>query len=179
MIEQDRHKTNPFLNEMVINKKSKQVKISNLGKDDNIIVNQSTGEITGTHVVTYKQVDEAEFVKIFSGNVALTFDLKAAGIKALNVLIWIMQKNAIEKDLIALDSFSLSEFLETHDTKKLSLPTFNRGLRELTDAKIIAKSFRKGFYFINPNFAFNGNRIAFTTAIELKEKSKEIGGSDE
>ena len=52
-------------------------------------------------------------------------------------------------------------------------------VEELTDAKIIAKSFRKGFYFINPNFAYNGNRIAITTAIELKEKSKEIGGSDE
>ena len=40
-----KYKTNHFADELVIEKKSKQVKVSNLGKDDNILVNQSTGEI--------------------------------------------------------------------------------------------------------------------------------------
>lgn len=31
---------------------------------------------------------------------------------------------------------------------------------------------RKGFYFINPNFVFNGDRIAFTTLIERKQQDK-------
>ncbi|WP_259272006.1 hypothetical protein [Klebsiella pneumoniae] len=35
-------------------------------------------------------------------------------------------------------------------------------------AKIIAKTMRQGRYFINPNFVFNGDRIAFTTVIERK-----------
>jgi hypothetical protein len=37
--------------------------------------------------------------------------------------------------------------------------------------QIIAKNVKSGFYFINPNFAFNGDRIAFTQIIERK-KSK-------
>jgi len=28
---------------------------------------------------------------------------------------------------------------------------------------------RKGRYYINPNFVFNGDRIAFTTLIERKQ----------
>lgn len=167
-----RYKENPFLENMVITAKAKQVKVSSLGKDDNILVNQTTGEIQGTHVVTYKKVDEAEFVKLFSANIALTFDLKAAGIKAFTVLIWSVQHKAIGKDVIVLDSFAHQEFLDANEGKQLSLATFKRGLNELEKAKIIAKSMRKGFYFINPNFVFNGNRIAFTTAIEKVSKQE-------
>ena len=167
-----RYKVNPFLEDMVITARAKQVKVSSLGKDDNIIINQTTGEVHGTHVVTYKKVDEAEFVKLFAANVALTFDLKAAGIKAFTVLIWAVQHKAIGKDIVALDSFAHEEFLEAHEDKQLSIATFKRGLNELEKSRIIAKSMRKGFYFINPNFCFNGNRIAFTTAIEKVSKQE-------
>jgi predicted transcriptional regulator len=164
-IENRRYHHNPFRTNMVLNFTSKQVKISAIGKDDNIIVNQKTGEISGTHVITYKKVDNEEFIKIFSKNIALTFDLKSAGIKAFNVLIWTMQQKGINRDLISLDSFALGDFLKENELK-LSIATFVRGLNELVKAKIIAKSRKKGDYYINPNFIFNGNRIAFTTAIE-------------
>ncbi|MFY0838350.1 hypothetical protein ACA371_28650, partial [Klebsiella pneumoniae] len=49
---------------------------------------------------------------------------------------------------------------------RLSLATMKRGINELEKAKIIAKTMRKSFYFINPNFLFNGDRVAFTTVIE-------------
>jgi hypothetical protein len=166
-----RYKENPFTADMIINAKSKQVKISALGNDDNILVNQSTGEIHGTHVVTYKKVDAEEFVKLFTANIALTFDLKAAGIKAFNVLTWAVQNKAMNKDVVPMDSYTLDEFLETHK-KALSPATFKRGLNELEKSQIIAKAMRKGFYYINPNFIFNGNRIAFTTAIERVDQEQ-------
>ena len=31
---------------------------------------------------------------------------------------------------------------------------------------------RKGDYFINPNFAFNGDRVAFTTVLEVEKRKK-------
>ncbi|PVK27321.1 hypothetical protein C4840_24940, partial [Salmonella enterica subsp. enterica serovar Braenderup] len=49
---------------------------------------------------------------------------------------------------------------------KLSESTYRRGLTELCKAQIIAKSIKLGRYVINPNFVFNGDRIAFTTMIE-------------
>jgi hypothetical protein len=48
-----------------------------------------------------------------------------------------------------------------------------RGLNELENASIIAKTIRKSFYFINPNFIFNGNRVAFTTVIDRIEEGTE------
>ena len=84
----DRYKTNPFVSNMVIPVKGKQVKLSRLGKDDNILINQATGEVHGTHLTTYKRVDGEQFVKLFTANVGLTFDLTSAGIKSFSVLLW-------------------------------------------------------------------------------------------
>lgn len=172
-----RYENNPFTEDMIIPVKERQVKLSKLGKDENILINQETGEVLGTHLTTYKRVDGDQFVKLFTANIALTFDLKAAGIKAFNVLLWTLQNKALSKDLIPLDKFSLNEFLEAHaenSDKKiaLSLATFGRGLAELESAKIIAKHIRQGWYFINPNFVFNGDRIAFTTVIERREMTE-------
>lgn len=174
-----KYRTNPFTDELVINKKSKQVTVSNLGKDDNVLVNQSTGEVTGTHVVTYKQVDDAEFIKLFTGNIALAFELTSAGIKAFTLMSYTLQRQ-IEKDTIFLDELSLEEFIKGNPSiKACSMKTIYRGITELEKSKILAKSQRVGLYFINPSFVFNGNRIAFTTSIERKKKSNDIDESQQ
>jgi|SRR5476651_282007 len=170
-----RYKTNPFLEGMLIPVKGKQVKLSKLGRDDNVLINHGTGEVLGTHVTTYKKVDGEQFVKLFTANIALTFDLSSAGIKVFSVVLWAVQKGALSKDEIDLDVLMLQEFTETHSDKepplKLSQATFWRGLAELVKAQIIAKTMRQGRYFINPNFIFNGDRIAFTTVIERAKRS--------
>ncbi|EFG0391728.1 hypothetical protein [Escherichia coli] len=53
----------------------------------------------------------------------------------------------------------------------MSLPTFKRGLGELVKSQILAMNKRKGFYYINPNFVFNGDRVAFTTVLEMNKSS--------
>jgi len=165
-----RYKTNPFLIDMIIPIKGRQVKISKMGGDDNVLVNQSTGETHGTHVTTYKRVDAEQFVKIFTANIALTFNLTSPGIKVFSVVLWSLQNKALSKDEIDLDSYVLQEFIDAHSKEnpplKLSMATFKRGMNELEKSKIIAKTQRAGRYFINPNFVFNGDRIAFTTVIE-------------
>lgn len=170
-----RHKTNPFIDGMIVPIRGRQVKLSKLGKDDSILVNQATGEVQGTHVTTYKKVDGEQFIKLFTANIGMTFDLSAAGIKAFGVLLWVVQHKGISKDEVDFDALILSDFIEAHLTsvKPLSLSptTFKRGINELETAQIIAKTMRKGRYFINPNFVFNGDRIAFTTVIERKKQS--------
>lgn len=170
-----RYEKNPFINDMVVPVKGKKVQLSTLGSQNNVLVNQSTGEIQGTHVTTYKKVDGAQFVKLFTANVAMTFDLTSAGIKVFTVLLWVVQNNTINKDQVDLDSLTLKDFLESHNAEskplRLSLATFKRGISELEKSQIVAKTLRKGRYFINPNFVFNGDRIAFTTLIERKEST--------
>jgi hypothetical protein len=169
-----RYEENPFIDELKVPIKKKNIRVSPLGKDRNVLINQITGEEFGTHVTTYKKVDAEQFVKLFTTNIALTFNLKSCGIKALNVLIWMVQHTSINKDLIMLDKYALEDFLKFHDDEdpplRLSLSTFNRGLASLEQSQIIAKNVRKGWYFINPNFVFSGDRIAFTQIIEKKKR---------
>lgn len=169
-----RYETNPFVENMLIPVGSKSVQISTIGKDSNILVNQHTGEVAGTHVVARKKVDTEKFIKTFADYMAFTFDLTRAGNKALRVVMWAMKEQAMKKDVVVLDKFTLKEFLDSYGfseidgkgSPSLSYPTFTRGLSELEKAKIIAKTVRAGTYFINPNCMFNGDRIAFTTLIE-------------
>ncbi len=162
-----RYDENPFVEEMIIPVKGQKVQISRLGPDDNVLINQSTGESLGTHLTTIKKVDSEQFVKLFTANIALTFELGSAGIKAFSVLVWILQDRSMSRDLVPLDKYVLDDFLKAQEKKlSLSQATFARGLSELEKAKIIAKHIRQGWYFINPNFVFNGDRIAFTTLIE-------------
>jgi len=163
-----KYKENPFLNGLP-SIKTKKVFVSSLGSDT--WINQNTGEVGGTHLVKYKQVDTEQFVKLFSQNIGLTFDLTSAGIKAFNVLIWAVQNQAKDSDFIDLSLFVLDDFLR-HSKKQFTKQTFYKGIRELIKSQIIAKSIRTGFYFINPNFLFNGKRIAFTTVLELSQKEK-------
>lgn len=167
-----RYEENPFIEDMVVPIRGQRVQMSRVGRDDNVLVNQATGEVQGTHITTYKKVDSEQFIKLFTANIALTFELGSAGIKAFSVLAWILQDRSISKDLVPLDKFVLEDFLKAQSTKlALSAPTFARGIAELEKAKIIAKHVRIGWYFINPNFVFNGDRIAFTTVIERKKRT--------
>ncbi|MFS1538096.1 MAG: replication/maintenance protein RepL [Candidatus Phlomobacter fragariae] len=163
-----RYKQNPFVENMMIPIGTKQIRLSKMGKDRNVLVNQLTGEVLGTHVTTYKKVDRGKFIKLFAENIAMTFELGSAGLKALNVLIFTVQNSGMNKDRVVLDKYALEEFL-SDSGQKLSQATFTRGIKELVGAQIIARCLKQGDYFINPNFIFNGDRVAFTTAIEKED----------
>ena len=177
-----RYKTNPFLEDMLIPVKGKQIKLSRLGRDDNVLINQGTNEVLGTHVTTFKQVDGEQFVKLFTSNITMAFDLSSPGIKAFGVLLWVVQHKALAKDEIDLDTLALEAFADAHSGKepplRLSPATFRRGIAELEKAQIVAKTMRQGRYFINPNFIFNGDRIAFTTVIERRTTAKSLTCGD-
>ena len=123
-----RHSKNPFTDNMTVPMTKKNVRLSRLGGNDNVLIDQVTGEHKGTHVTTYKKVDSEQFVKLFSANIAMTFDLTSAGIKAFNVLVWTVQNRAIEKDLIPLDKLVVEEFIAFSQDRrppiKLSMGTF-------------------------------------------------------
>ena len=176
-----RYEINPFTSDLDLQVGTKNVRISSLGKDENILINQKTGEALGTHIVARKKVDQESFVKTFANYMAFTFELSKAGNKALRVVMWAMKETSINKDSVLLDKLTLSDFLKDHknyDNKdlQLSYPTFMRGLSELEKSKIIAKSLRGAVYFINPQVMFNGDRIAFTT---LLEREKPLGKTEE
>ena len=164
-----RYEENPFLKEMNLTSKGKRISVGSFGDKDNILVNQKTGEQAATHVTAFKKVDNEQFVKLFTKNIAFIFDLSSAGLKALNMVIWTVQNQGLGKDVIPMDAHALDDFLKgINSDHEMSLATMKKGLIDLQKKKILAKAGRFGWYYINPNFIFNGDRIAFTTMIERK-----------
>jgi len=174
-----RYSENPFLKTLEIKKGRKKVSVGLTSSEDLVLIDQKTGEHQGTHLSTYKQVDQEEFVKIFTANVSMIFELDAAGTKALGVLFWVVQNTSITKDVVALNTLTYEDFMAENSNIKMSVPTFKRGLAGLEKAQIIAKARRVGDYFLNPNFCFNGNRIVFSQAIELKKKGESTESTEE
>lgn len=160
---------NPFLNSDEITVRNKMVKISvSSGDNHNVLLNTDTGEMAPTHIVSYRKVDDEEFVKLFTANIALTFNLSVAGRKTFDLLLRVLQKTAIGKDQVYLSDDIREDALMEFPNIKLSKATFHRGLKDLEENKIIARSVNTNVYFINPHLIFNGNRVAFTNAIERK-----------
>lgn len=170
---QKRYRDNPFIQDMTLKTKRQAVRVAPIG-DNATIINPDTGESSGTHVVTYKKVDNANFIKLFTTNIKLTFGLSAAGSRALHVLMWQVQERGHNTTDITLDSHTLYDFFESNqvpDKERVTDRTFQRGLSELCKAGVLARAIRLGDFHLNPNFLFNGDRIAFTTLIERESDS--------
>ena len=164
-----RHQENPFLKIHEIKTRGKRISVGKMGVDDNVIVNNKTGEISATHVTAFKTVDSESFVKLFAENIAFTFGLSSSGLKSLNLVIWVLQYQGIGKDIIPIDKFALDKFVDSQSNDvDMSISTMKKGLIDLQKAKIIAKAERAGWYYINPHFIFNGDRVAFTTCIQRR-----------
>ncbi|HDS4830685.1 TPA: hypothetical protein QHW90_004614, partial [Citrobacter koseri] len=56
----------------------------------------------------------------------------------------------------------------------LSESIFYRGIKELIEKRIIAKTNEKNWYFINPAIVFNGDRARFVSEIRKKKETIEI-----
>lgn len=153
---------------MALQVKNQKVRISRIGHNNDI--NKLIDEIQGAHVITYKPVGSQEFSEQLITDIALVFGLNLSGRKTFGMLLWMIQSLSNNQNLVELNKAAWRNFLDSHKKEELalSLPTFSRGLVELEKAKIIAKHLRKGWYFINPNFIFKDDRVAFTTVIHKK-----------
>ena len=157
-----RFEENPYTKDLIINlhSKKKTVQISADEGRNNVLFNQVTGEVRGTQITSYRKVDTEQFVKIFAGGVSSIFDLTSAGNKALCLLFHVTQRYATNVDIVPVDAEEIEKF-NKFTKKKLTMSTVMRGIKELIKIQIVARAKRRGHYFINPNYIFNGNRLTF------------------
>jgi len=164
-------KKSPFLEETVVPVSHRMVKVMDGKKDKHVLMNIETGEEQMTAVFSYKKVDNQQFVKYFTENIAITHGLRLAGRKVCDILQWAVQDHAINKDTIWLGKALLSDWNETmkvNEVKPVSDSTFYEGINQMIDGGIIARkdSGRAGEYWLNCNIMFNGNRLAMVSIIE-------------
>lgn len=186
-----RYSKNPFVEKegIILDLKKKQVRI---GSDSQVsLINHSTEEISSTHLMTYQKVDASEFIKIMMHEIAAMCELSSQGVKMLSALCWSMNRNSvINKDIVRMDQYEYEDYMEylkeidkekplkkgdgSPKSRTFSAPVWAAGLKNLENCKIIAKNKRKGHYYINPNFIFNGDRVAFTKVYEKEKRKEEI-----
>ena len=169
------HTENPFLGDAKSNTKSGMRRITN-NKDGGqmLMVNSGSGEIVGPAGFWHAQeVDRTQFVKLFVNGVKAFKQLTGAGTKVFELLYLEIQKQ-VGKDRVYL---SFSAVLQ--DITPMSEATYSRGMRELIEKSFIAPSMLQGWYFINPDYLWNGDRLAFVKEYRMKPEGKSKGKIDE
>lgn len=124
----------------------------------------------GIHRIEY--VDETQFVKLFTGNLTVFFDLSPASQKLLHCLLDELQKYP-NAEGIWLPWFTVEDFAAKKNLK-ISRTSFQRSLKEMLEKGFIAESENQNFYWINPNLFFNGDRMTFISEYRKIQKSKAL-----
>lgn len=157
-----RHNSNPFLTAASNNTNSGVRRMTNKMGDHAMVVNNSTGEVLAPAGFWHTQeVDRTQFVKLYINGVKAFKELSGAGTKMFEFLYLTVQEN-IGKDEVWL---ALSEV--NQDITPISKATFMKGMRELILKGFIAESMTQNKYFLNPDYMWNGDRLAFVKEYRL------------
>lgn len=154
---------NPFWDPFEIKVGKRRITISG-----GFLTNTDSGETinhAGIHRV--EVVDEERFVKLFTQNIKVFFNLSLAGQKVLQCLLATLQEHP-NTEGIHLPWFTVEDYSKLNNLK-ISRTTFHRALREMLDKGFLAESEHPNFYWINPNLFFNGDRMTFVS--EYRKKS--------
>lgn len=128
-----------------------------------MIVSEGTGEIVA-HAGFWQaqEVDKTQFVKLYINGVKAFKELTGAGTRVFEVL-YLQVQAGIGKDVV---------YLSFHDIDQLTTPmsesTFMRGMKELIQKGFIAESMSSNRYFLNPDYMWNGDRLAFVKEFRVK-----------
>lgn len=157
---------NPFWDPYSVDIGQKKVTIAG-----GFIAQPETGETThhaGIHRVEF--VDEDKFIKLFTQNLRVFFDLSPASQKVLQCVLHTLQESP-NKDGIFLPWFTVEDYSKLH-SMKISRATFHRALKEMLEKGFLAESEHANFYWINPHLFFNGNRMMFISEYVKLSKSE-------
>lgn len=158
------HKTNPFLQPVADKTATRIRKISDNSGEKMMVVSRETGELVGASGFWHTQeVDRTQFVKLYINGVKAFKELSGAGTRVFELLYVQMQQN-IGKDIVMLVFADVNQ-----DITPIGRATFFRGIRELIEKGFIAETVQSGRYFVNPDYVWNGDRLAFVKEFRVKK----------
>lgn len=160
-----KHQTNPFVTRIQYAKTGTR-RITNPAGDKAMIVSEH-GEIlapAGFHEVV--EVDQTQFVKLYINGVKAFKELTSAGTRVFEY-VYRQVINNPGQDRIFIHYNEIDQ-----QTLKISQATFFRGMKELVEKEFLAESMSPGFYFLNVDYMFNGNRLAMIKEYRLIKPTK-------
>lgn len=160
---------NPFLLDI----KTKTKRITNR-KGDMMLVNSNTGEVQSQIAGFWEaeEVDSTRFVKLFVKGVKALTELTGAGTKVFEVLYLRVQEN-IGKDQVFMAFAAVDQTLT-----EMSESTYSRGMKELIEKGFIAATPVQGWFWLNPSFVWNGDRLAFVKTYTKKKNDSDKSERD-
>ena len=127
------------------------------------MVASDTGEVLGHGAFGFieeKEVDNAEFVKVYLDGIKKFGELSKAG-ATLFEFLYSRLSGLQGKDR---DTVNLNYYLAKKWKPDLARRTYTRGLGELLDKEFLFKSVAADVYFVNLRFMFNGDRMVVVRA---------------
>ena len=162
-----KHKANPFLETASLSTKSRMRRIADTKGEKLMVINENAEMLGPAGFWHTQEVDKTQFIKLYVNGVRAFKELTNAGARCFELLYVEMQRN-IGKDQVILAYAALD-----HDAEQISERTFYRGMRELIEKAFIAESVIPGVYFVNPDYMWNGDRLAFVKDYRLKRTGRE------
>lgn len=165
-----KHRVNPFMTAVDVATSTRVRRIAGATKGETMmIVAPSTGEIVGASGFWHTQeVDRTQFVKLYINGVKAFKELSGAGTKVFELLYRAVQTK-IGADTVSLSFVDIDQALTP-----MASATFFRGTRELIEKDFIAETMVSGRYFVNPDFMWNGDRLAFVREYRVAKRGADL-----
>lgn len=172
---------NPFCFETEIKIETRKKNLT-VSRGTELIERKDTSKSYFANIVHTQEVDKEEFIKLYTSQIKAYFDLTKTAYKVFFIFLRIYQ-DAIGKDHFYLSCKKAMSLAEKIDHFVLSESIFYRGIKELIEKRIIAKTNEKNWYFINPAIVFNGDRARFVSEIikkkeVLEEQPESVASTD-
>lgn len=172
------YKANPFIAAAAQNTRIGSKRIVSKSGDKMMIVSEH-GEVmapAGFHQVV--EVDKSQFVKLFINGVKALQQLSSAGTQVFELIYHTVQEQ-FGKDELYINFAAINQ-----EITPMSESTFMRGMKELLKKGFIAQSLRPSMYYLNIDYLFSGDRLAFIKEYRLagttqKPKAKPVEVSEE
>jgi hypothetical protein len=159
-----KHKVNPFVDATSLATKSRIKRVAEANGERLMVISGDTGEMLAPAGFWHAQeVDKTQFVKLYINGVKAFKELTNAGTRAFEFLYMEIQRN-IGKDKVFLSFQAIDQELTP-----IGKATFYRGMKELVEKGFIAESEVQNIYFVNPDYMWNGDRLAFVKEYRIKK----------
>lgn len=130
-----------------------------------LVIDDGTGTILGPGTAVayeWEEVDAERFVKLFIAGLKQATGLSKSGLSVFEVVYQQIRENP-NRDKVELSFYSAANVING-----LGERNYQRGLRELLDRQFLFRSPSDGVFFVNIQYMFNGDRLAFVKAYHLK-----------
>lgn len=155
-----KYESNPSVKDALESTRKGSRMIGNKGGNSAYIVSAETGEQVGAaFFATTQEVDKTQFIKLYADGIKSITGLSGTAIRVFEIVCLQVSKQPSK------DKIYLHHTLQLDDTvKPISERTFWRGLSELVEKEFLYPSTEKNHFYINVNYLFNGDRLAFVKA---------------